>query len=159
MIFFPSLTSAWALAPTQPFAKCVMAFVCSSVKWAQKLSLPCWAEGCSVLWEVLACAPCSWNPSSHLDACPSLFNCVLPLEPLQVLPHSIKHPFLPLFLPLRALQGLSIALDVQVEAPLHRYALLKHPGCLPPPPLHSAVHDLLASALSVLCLPQHPSLG
>lgn len=66
--------------------------------------------------------------------------------------HSIQHPCLPLFLSLKALQGLSIVLDLQVEAPLHSQALLQHwPTGLLSRPL--SAHDLLASALTGDSLP------
>ena len=43
----PLPASAWASALThpQPLTNCVMALICSSVHWAQQLSLPCWVEG------------------------------------------------------------------------------------------------------------------
>lgn len=66
--------------------------------------------------------------------------------------HSIQHPCLPLFLSLKALQGLSIVLDLQMKAPLHSQALLQHwPTGLLSHPL--SAHDLLASALTEYSLP------
>ena len=113
LIFFPPISSAWTSAPTQPLTKCVLTSVCSSLKWAQYLSLPCWTEGCSCQWEVPVCAPELLQ--SSLDAWPSLLNCVLPLGPLYALLHAGIRPLLSLFLPLRVLQGLSTALTYKWE--------------------------------------------